>query len=257
MKHYPIFAWPGGKRRLAKKLLPIFENRKHSCYVEAFAGGGSMMFMRNPADVEVLNDINTEVINLYRVIKHHLEEFIRQFRWAITSRQLYEWAKETPPEILTDIQRAARFYYLQKLAFGGKVTGRTFGTSPSSPPRFNILRLEEDLSQAHMRLSRVWIEHLNWETCITKWDRDYTLHFLDPPYWQTEGYGVPFPFEEYEKIAGLMRSIKGSVVLTINDHPDIRKVFKGFAIETVDIDYTIGGGGTGKGRKELIYRNWK
>jgi DNA adenine methylase len=256
MKHYAIIPWPGGKRRLAKKLLPIFDNRKHSCYVEAFAGGGSLLFMRQPVDSEVLNDINSDVVNLYRVVKHHLAEFLRQFEWAIVSRQLYEWAKETPPEILTDIQRAARFYYLQKLAFGGKVSGRTFGTSPSSPPRFNYLRLETDLMQAHQRLCRVYIENLDWQTCITKWDREYALFFLDPPYWQTEGYGVPFPLDQYERIAELMRTIKGSAVLTINDHPEMRRIFRGFKYDTVKIPYTIGGAEKAKESRELIYRNW-
>ena len=256
MKHHPIFAWPGGKRRLAKVLLPLIASRPHTCYVEEFAGGGSMFFMREPAEVEVLNDINGDVINLYRVIKNHLDEFARQFRFTVASRQLFELNKETPPHVLTDVQRAARFLYIQKLAFGSKLSSQTFGTSPSSPPRFNILRLEEDLSQAHLRLSRVWIEHLGWHECLTKWDRDYTLHFMDPPYWQTEGYGVPFGIEEYEKIAEAMRSMQGAAILTINDHPDMRQIFKGFKLETVKIDYTIGGGGTGKNRQELIYRNW-
>ncbi len=170
MKHYPIFPWPGGKRRLAKKLLPIISSRSHSCYVEVFAGGASMFFLREkPAEVEVLNDINGDVGNLLRVVKHHLDEFIKQFRWTLASREQFEHAKDTPPHILTDIQRAARFLYLQKLSFGGKVSSRTFGTSPSSPPRFNILRLEEDLSQAHIRLARTWIETLDWRKCITTW----------------------------------------------------------------------------------------
>ncbi|KKQ73770.1 MAG: putative methyltransferase, partial [Candidatus Woesebacteria bacterium GW2011_GWB1_38_5b] len=146
---------------------------------------------------------------------------------------------------------------IQKLSFGGKVSSQSFGISPSSPPRFNYLRLEDDLSQAHMRLSRAWIEHLDWQTCLKKWDRDYTLHFMDPPYWETEGYGVSFPLEEYYKIAEAMRNMKGSAVLTINDHPEMRKVFKGFQMETVSINYTIGGGGKGKDRREMIYRNWK
>ena len=255
MRHYPILAWPGGKRRLAKQLIPIISSRPHTCYVEAFAGGGSMFFLRLPAEVEVLNDVNGEVINLYRVVKNHLEEFLRQFKSALASRQLFEWAKETPPEVLTDIQRAARYLYIQKLSFGGKVTGQTFGYSPSAAPRFNILRLEEDLSQAHLRLSRVWIEHLDWATCLAKYDRDYTLHFLDPPYWETEWYGVPFPLEEYHKLAEAMRTMKGSAILTINDHPVMRKIFKGFKVEQVDISYTIGGAGKGKNMRELIFEN--
>lgn len=257
MKHYPVFPWPGGKRRLAKKLLPIINSRPHSCYVEVFAGAAGMFFLRDqPADVEVLNDINGDVGNLLRVVKVHLDELLRQFRWTLTSRELFEQAKDTPPHILTDIQRAARFLYLQKLSFGGKVSSRTFGTSPSSPPRFNILRLEEDLSQAHIRLARTWIETLDWRKCIATWDREYTLHFLDPPYWQTEGYGTPFPLQEYEAIAETMRSMKGSAVLTINDHPDIRRIFKEFKMDSVPINYTIGGSGTGCGRRELIYTNW-
>jgi len=256
MNHHPVIAWPGGKRRLAKTLLPLIHSRPHTCYAEHFSGGASMFFMRDPAKVEVLNDINGEVINLYRVIKNHLDEFVRQFRFTVASRQLFELNKDTPPHVLTDVQRAARFLYIQKLAFGGKVSSTTFGTSPSSPPRFNILRLEEDLSQAHFRLSRVWIEHLDWDDCLIKWDRDYTLHFLDPPYYETEGYGVPFEIEEYEKLAEAMRTMKGSAILTINDHPAMQKIFKGFAMQTVPINYTIGGGGKGADRKELVYCNW-
>jgi DNA adenine methylase len=256
MKHYPVIPWPGGKRRLAKKLLPLIEGRPHTCYVEEFAGGASMFFLRKPAEVEVLNDVNGEVMNLYRVIKNHLDEFAKQFRFIVSSRLLFENHKDTPPHVLTDIQRAARFFYLQKLAFGGKVNSRTFGTSPSSPPRLNILRLEEDLTQAHLRLARAWIEDLSWHDCLAKWDRDYTLHFLDPPYYQTEGYGVPFELEQYEQIAEAMRVMKGSALLTINDHPMMRKIFKGYKVDSVSIDYTIGGGGKGKGRQELIYRNW-
>lgn len=257
MKYYPVVAWPGGKRRLAKVLLPLIQSRPHSCYIEEFAGGASMFFLRQPAEVEVLNDINGEVINLYRVIKNHLDEFAKQYRFAVASREIFEKSKDTPPHVLTDIQRAARFLYIQKLSFGGKISSQTFGISPSSPPRFNVLRLEEDLSQAHLRLARAWIEHLGWSECLNKWDRDYSLHFMDPPYWQTEGYGVPFALEEYEKLAEAMRKMKGSAILTINDHPEMKRIFKGFSHDSVDINYTIGGGGTGKGRKELIYRNWR
>ena len=115
----PIIPWIGGKRRLVDLLLSRFPS--HSCYVEVFAGGAAVFFVRHPADVEVLNDVNGDLVNLYRVVTHHLEEFVRQFKWALTSRQVFKWLQETRPETLTDIQRVARFYYLQHHAFGGRV----------------------------------------------------------------------------------------------------------------------------------------
>ena len=89
IQYRPIIPWIGGKRRLAPHVLSKFGD--HTCYVEAFAGGAAVFFMKAPSDVEVLNDINGELVNLYRVVKHHLEEFVRQFKWALSSRQVYEW----------------------------------------------------------------------------------------------------------------------------------------------------------------------
>ena len=117
--HKPVIPWIGGKRRLAKVLLPLFP--EHTCYVEPFCGAAALFFLKRISKAEVLNDVNGDLVNLYRVIQHHLEEFCRQFKHALVSRQIYEWLKDTPPYVLTDIQRAARFFYLQKLAFGGKV----------------------------------------------------------------------------------------------------------------------------------------
>ena len=112
----PIVPWMGGKRRLADRLIPLFP--PHECYVEVFAGGAALYFMRpQAAPVEVLNDINGDLVTLYRVAQNHLEEFVRQFKWALSSRQVFEWQKMTRPETLTDIQRAARFFYQQHHAF--------------------------------------------------------------------------------------------------------------------------------------------
>lgn len=251
----PIIPWIGGKRRLAKRILPTFP--AHDCYVEPFAGGAALFFLKDQADVEVLNDINGELVNLYRVVKHHLEEFVRQFKWALISRQIFGWLKQTPEETLTDIQRAARFYYLQKMAFGGKVANQTFGTATTSAPRLNLLRIEEELSAAHLRLSRAYIEHLNREECIRRYDRPHTLFYLDPPYWGTEGYGVGFGLEQYARMAELAKSIKGKMAISVNDIPEMRQAFSGLAIERVEISYTVGGAGRSKAVSgELIIRNW-
>ena len=84
------------------------------------------------APVEVLNDVNGALVTLYRVVQNHLEEFVRQFNWALSSRQVFEWQKMTRPETLTGIQRAARFFYLHH-AFACKVSVQTFGTATTGP----------------------------------------------------------------------------------------------------------------------------
>jgi DNA adenine methylase len=251
----PLIPWIGGKRRLAPFILPLFPD--HTCYVEAFAGAAALFWLKQPAEVEVLNDINGELVNLYRVVKHHLEEFVRQFKWALSSRKIFEWQQMTRPETLTDIQRAARFFYLQKLAFGGRVDGQSYGTATTAGPRLNLLRLEEDLSLAHLRLSDVHIEHLPWADCITRYDRPHTLFYCDPPYWQTEGYGVDFPFENYERLAMIAGGSQGTVIISVNDHPDMRRVFAGFPMRGVPITYTVGGAGASTEVAELVIGNWR
>ncbi len=249
----PIIPWIGGKRRLADKLIPNFP--AHTCYVEVFAGGAALYFMRPPADVEVINDINGELVNLYRVVKNHLEEFVRQFKYALSSREVFKWMQETPPHTLTDIQRAARFFYLQQHAFGGKVDGQNWGTATTAPP-VNLLRIEENLSAAHLRLASAFIENLDWCKLIEKYDRPHTLFYLDPPYWETEGYGVDFGIEQYEKMADMLRTIKGKAIVSLNDHRDIRRIFAGFEIETVPIKYCVGGGSKTVDRSEVIIYSW-
>ncbi|WP_440501682.1 DNA adenine methylase [Serratia nevei] len=248
----PIVPWIGGKRRLAKHILPLFP--AHTCYVEPFCGAAALYFLKTPSKIEVINDINGELVNLYRVVKHHLEEFVRQFKWALVSRQIYKWLQDTPEETLTDIQRAARFYYLQKQAFGGKVADHSFGTSTTSAPRFNLLRIEEELSMAHLRLSRTLIEHLDWHQCIERYDRPHTLFYCDPPYWGTEGYGVDFPIGNYIHMSELARSIKGKMIISVNDIPEMRQAFKGLNIQTVCINYSLSG--KSSPRQELVICNF-
>jgi DNA adenine methylase len=252
----PIIPWLGGKRRLADKLIPLFP--PHECYVEVFAGGAALYFLRPlPAQTEVLNDINGELVNLYRVVQHHLEEFVRQFKWAISSRQIFKWQQLANPDTLTDIQRAARFYYLQQHAFGGKINGQSFGTATTGPA-INLCRIEENLSAAHLRLSGTYVENLPWQQLMRRYDRSHTFFYCDPPYWQTEGYGVDFGFEQYQALAEFMRSCKGKVMVSINDHPDIRACFDGFYMEGVDIKYAVANRhGDVPTSKELVIMNWQ
>jgi len=126
----------------------------------------------------------------------------------------------------------------------------------ANPPRLNLLRLEETLSQAHLRLARCYIEHLDWQKYIEKYDGPNTLFFLDPPYWKTEHYGVPFPWEEYVAMTEIMIRLKGKAILTINDHPEIAEQFNQFRSETVETKYTVGNGCRNKIYRERIYFSW-
>lgn len=148
----------GSKRRLSPHILPLFP--EHTCYVAPFAGAAALFFLKEPVKVEVLDDVNGDLVTLYRVVQHHLEEFVKHFKWALASRKIYKWPQITPVETLIGIQRAARFFYLQSLGFGGKVQCRFFGTATTSKAALNLLRLEEQLSAVHLRLHQVFIEHL-------------------------------------------------------------------------------------------------
>lgn len=247
-----LFPWPGAKRRLAKTLLPLIENTPHRCYCEPFAGSAALLFARQkPAPAEVLNDVNRDLVNFFRVVAHHPEELARQLRWAFSSRVLFQVAKDVNPDCLTDVQRAARFFYLQRLSFGGKVTSRTYGTSTTSA-RFDVKRLGRVLDAAHLRMASATIECLPWQDCMARYDREHTLFFADPPYYGLAGYSVEFGVEQYEQLAEVMAKSKGKVILTVNDHPRMQRTFKRFRMQTVDISYTLAGASKPKRAKELV-----
>ena len=142
------------------------------------------------------------------------------------------------------------------MPINSKVDGQSFGTATTSRPRFNIFTLEQDLADAHFRLTNTTIEHLDWQAVVRKYDRPHTLFYCDPPYWQTEGYGTEFGWEQYEALAELAGSIQGQMIISINDHPDIRTLFGDLPVIEVDYQYTVGGANKKSDCIELIYGTW-
>lgn len=251
----PLAGWIGGKSQLARRIIASMP--EHECYCEVFAGAAWVLFKKPVSGVEIINDRSRDVVNLYRILQHHLDEFVRQFRWQLVSRDEWQRLNTVPPEALTDIQRAAQFYYLQRLSFGGKVEGRTYGTATTHKPRLNLLRIEEDLSAAHLRLAQVWVENLDFEACILKHDRPHTFFYLDPPYFGVEGYYGKelFSRDDFTRLSAVLARIKGKFLLSINDKPEIREIFRGFNIEEVDVVYSCGKGTRPK-VGELLIRNY-
>ena len=189
----------------------------------------------------MVNDISRDVATLFRCIQRHYVPLMDMLRWQIASRTEFERLTAARPDTLTDLERAARFLYLQRSAFGGRVAGRNFGMSRSGPARFDVSRLAETLDQVHQRLCGVTIECLPWERLIAQYDASHTLFYLDPPYYGCErdyGDGV-FARADFERMASALAGVRGRFILSMNDRPEVRAIFAGFMIEEVQTTYTL------------------
>jgi len=246
-------AYIGGKSKLSSTIIDMIP--PHQAYCEVFAGAAWVFFRKPVSKFEVINDLDSDLVVFYRVLQNHLEEFLRQFKWLLSSREWFEdFKRQQTAGGLTDIQRAARYYYVQRLCFGGRVKGRVYGTAPMHAPRINLLRLEEELSAVHLRLVGVTIEHLHWEDFIRRYDKPGTLFYCDPPYYKKPFYAHNLELKDFQRMAEVLAGIKSRFILSINDHPDIRDVFKEFKIRPVSLKYTVSKGKQIKG-KELVVAN--
>ncbi|OYY89146.1 MAG: DNA methyltransferase [Sphingomonas sp. 28-66-16] len=255
----PAAGYIGGKRNLAGRIVPIIDRTDQTAYAEPFVGmGGIFLRRRRRPTAEFINDISGDVVTLFRVLQEHYPYFIDLLKFRLASRAEFDRLMRQDPATLTDLNRAARFLYLQRLAFGGKVNGRQFGVSPTQAARFNVSTLEPMLADLHERLAAVVIEQLPFADFITRHDRPGTLFYLDPPYWGCErDYGQDvFSRADFERLATLLRSIKGKFLLSINDTPGVREVFSGFELREEEVTYCVGGANKFKRAAELLLANF-
>ncbi|MCC5625960.1 DNA adenine methylase [Nostoc sp. CHAB 5715] len=253
----PPAAWLGGKRALANRLTAMIAEIPHGLYAEPFVGMGGVFLRRKTAPkAEVINDRNGEIINLFRILQRHYPQFMDVLKFQISSRREFERLKACNPDTLTDLERAARFLYIQKLAFGGRMRGPSFGVDYQGGGRFNLTKIAGQLEDVHERLAGVILENLDWPDFIDRYDRPETLFYLDPPYWGCEGdYGkLLFDRSQFADIAERLSRIKGRFILSINDVPEIREIFGRFELVEVSLNYTVGGG-KGSAARELIIKS--
>lgn len=243
----------GGKRALAKQIIAIFP--PHTTYVEPFCGGGQVFFRKEASKVEVINDLDRDVVNFFRVAQSHAEELIRTMRFMVASRTWFDLMMHMNPETLTDVQRAARFLYLTKNTYASLVRHRNYGTNVTQPPPFNPDRLPEMLEETRKRLARVQVENLPYEQVLRRYDRPTTLAYLDPPYYARKLYRYNLDHGDFVKMAALLRSLKGKFVLSLNDVPQVREIFKPFTIRGVELHYTAQKV-AGKRFKEVLITNF-
>ena len=252
----PVAPWLGGKRNLAKRICAIIDADPHTTYAEPFVGmGGIFLRRRKQARAEFINDAQRDVYNLFRVLQEHYVAFLDLMRFQLTTQANFIRLVETDPSTLTDMQRAARFLYLQRTAFGGKVSGRNFGISADRPARFNLTTLEPDLEALHARLSGVTVTCMDYGEFIRRIDRPGAFFYLDPPYWGCENdYGRNlFERDDFECLATQLKSVRGKFLMSINDVPEVREIFSGFRIAPVETTYSVGKTNDARGaRAELL-----
>jgi DNA adenine methylase len=243
----------GGKNRLAKTIIALFP--EHKCFVEPFAGGAQVFFHKPISRVEVLNDLDGELINFFRVCQAHAEELVRCLRYHLASRRWFELLKKTDPAMLTDIQRAVRFFYIRKTSFGGRVLKPTFGYGVTGRARFQPSRIPSIIAMAHQRLQDVQIECLSYQKILKKYDGSETLFYLDPPYWDLPYYNHNFTETDFVEFAALLSGLKGKFILSLNDTPEVRKLFRAFRITSVELSYSCARHSRRR-RSELLITNF-
>lgn len=219
----PVVAWQGGKRWLTKELIPMIP--AHKMYVELFCGGGALLCAKPPSAAEVINDLNSELVNLYRIVKWHVDELFRELDWCLNSREEFNGFKEQRG--LTDIQRAARWFLRMKNGFGGSPDyfgrGRMGGGAAffSKEGRIALLRA------FNSRLDKVCIENLDWQECIRLYDSKQAVFFCDPPYTTGEAHYGAWTIDDLARFReeGLDQ-LKGTWILTIDDTAANRGLFR-------------------------------
>lgn len=192
------------------------------CYVEPFAGGLAVLLAKPRSQIEVLNDLNGELVNFYRCVRFHSDVLLTELEFVLSSRKEFDDFRHQPG--LTDIQRAARWFFRNRNCFRGASLD-TFGTSPTSARGSREARLEA-IRQLNLRLDRVTVENLDWERCFDLYDRPGSFFFCDPPYTACDAgaYAAWKPVDVMRFRARLDR-LRGRWVVTFNDAPEIRRIF--------------------------------
>ena len=225
--------WVGGKSRLRKYIIPLIP--EHSCYVDVFGGAGWVLFGKEPSSVEILNDIDQELINFFRIVKHQPEALIESFEWELVSRAEFNRLAGLDLSELNEIQRAHRFFYIIMAGWGGELNYPRFATSISDGGHGNrlfgaIKRLRKRIEPVHERLQTVIIENLTWQECVDKYDRDKVVMYLDPPY-PSNGANYKHNMRswgEHQELAERLSKTTCQWMLSSYNNAEVRELYDGY-----------------------------
>lgn len=228
-----LINWVGGKRLLRKTIAPLIPEDIKS-YIEPFGAGAWVLFYKDKwADLEIYNDLDSRLVNLFRIVKYHPNAFKEEVKYLLGSREMFfQFLNVT---FFTDIQKAVQFYFLITRSFGGK--GSSFGTvkkssGGASKSQKNVL---EKVDAIHERLDKVMIENRDFETLIKQYNFEDAFFYCDPPYSQGCGYDVTSTKDfDHERLREVLGNIKGRFLLSYDDSHKIRELYKGFEMIEVE-----------------------
>jgi DNA adenine methylase len=243
----------GGKNRAASKIISLIP--EHNCYIEPFCGGAQVFFHKEPSKVEILNDLDEEIFNFLRVCQIHHHELVSYLQFCVASRKWFELFEAQDPKTLSDIQRAARFFYLQKNCFAGLVRRQHFKVSVSDGSNYNPHRIPMILHCAHERLLGVQLDCRPYQEILSRYDRPDTFFYLDPPYFGLPYYKFNFAERDFAELVSLLKNLKGRFLLSLNDMPEVRRIFNDFKIQGLTLSYSSQRK-AGKVFKEVLISNY-
>jgi len=254
-----LINWVGGKRLLRKIIAPLIPTDIVS-YLEVFGGGGWVLFYKDKwADVEVYNDLDGRLVNLFRIVKYHPNAIKEELQYLLGSREMFMQFLRMIP--ITDIQKAVQFFYLITRSFGGR--GESFGCTRKSCG--GACKSQENtltrIDSIHKRLDKVMVENKDFEAFIKQYDHEDAFFYCDPPYSCGAGYAVTTTKGfDHERLRATLGQIKGRFLLSYDDAPIVRKLYEGYEMIAVErlngINNKQGDDRKNKMFKELLIANY-
>lgn len=228
---HSVIPYVGGKYDQAPWIVRHFPaGYKAYGYVEPFAGALSVLFSKQPSNVEVVNDLDNEVVNLWRVIQREGRRLATEADKLPYARRSYEiWANEwySGQRPGDPFQRALRFFYICRSSFAGKHNTKSGWAHAIQRNQARSYRTGiKEIHWAVKRLKDVQIECKEFPYVIGAYDSPECLLYCDPPFVGSEGYYAPtFTEDDHRRLAGLLQDVSGKVIVSYYDHPLVRELY--------------------------------
>lgn len=233
----PPFCYIGAKTKLLEWIYSFFP--EHTTFVDVFGGTGVVTFNKIPSKNDVYNDINSNIVNFYRVLRNEYKRNQLQDLIALTpySREEFNSCKESSED---EVEEARRFYVRQNQSFSA--TGRTWGFEKNkncTVSRFYNTALGEVLA----RMQSITFENVSFEKCFELYDSETTLFYCDPPYvetWGTYEYAYFFGEEEQKKLIDTVKNVQGFVIISGYQHDSFNELLEfGWTMKTKEFKCTM------------------